>query len=154
VVCAVLLACACATLTSPNAELLSPLDQALSGDLPRLVSAAEAGDPEAQLAMAIIVGHGLHGRRADLLKAAMWRNQALAHRRVMPVTQYTAAFNGQPSRVNIIHVPVSGIPSGQITVLDRCLASLEAQGAAPTGMCGDTAERDAARRTAWANARR
>ena len=24
----------------------------------------------------------------------------------MPITQYTAAFNGQPSRVNIIHVQV------------------------------------------------
>lgn len=103
--------------------------------------------------MAIVAAHGLHGRGPDPLEAETWRAQALAQRRVAPITQYTAAFNGQPSRVNIIHVPVSRIPAGQVAALDRCLASLAGR-AGSAGLCGRTPESDAARRSAWSNALR
>ena len=151
-VCVALLASSCATLVSPGPELLAPLDQALSGDLSRLTVAAEGGDAQAQLALAIVSAYGLHGQPADRRQAATWRSRALAQRRVMPITQYTAAFNGQPSRVNIIHVPVSAIPAGQIAVIDRCLASLKSPAVASHGLCGDRPEIEAARRVAWANA--
>lgn len=151
-VCGAFLASSCATLVSPGPDLLVPLDQALAGDLSQLTSAAEGGDPQAQLAMSIVAAHGLRGRPADPRQAATWRSQALAQRRVTPITQYTAAFNGQPSRVNIIHVPVSAIPLGQIAVIDRCLASLKTRAAASMGVCGDTPESEAARRMAWASA--
>lgn len=149
-----LLASACATLASPTPELLAPIDQALSGDLQRLASEAEVGDPRAQLAMSIVAAHGLHGRPADLSQAAIWRGRALAHRRMMPITQYTAAFDGQASRVNVIHVPVSEIPLGQMAVIDRCLASLESRAIDLVGACGDTPESDASRRMAWISAQR
>ena len=144
---------ACATVSQPAAETLAPLDLALLSEASVLRSQADAGDPQAQLAMSIVTTHGLHGERAAPQAGAEWLSRAMASRGVMPITQYTAAFNGQPSRVNIIHVPISNISPGQVQAIDRCVAALVA--ASDRGhACGETRESRAARQIAWARARR
>lgn len=143
---------ACATI-APTAGMLAPLDRALASDLPLLREQAEAGDAEAQLAMSIVAAHGLRGRVSDAGEASFWLRRALANRRIMPITQYTAAFNGNPSRVNIIHTPVAVIQPGQVAAIDRCIDVLRGGTGAP-GACGATPGEAEARRVAWSEARR
>lgn len=141
----------CATSAPLSATTFAPLDLALAADPRALRDRAESADPEAQLAMSIIAAHGLHGRAPDLLEATVWRGQALTSRRSVPITQYTPAFNGQSSRVNLIYVPVNIIQPGQVTAIDRCLAALRGEDSVGSA-CGQTADEAEARRRAWAAA--
>ena len=145
----------CASLVErvPLSELLEPLDMALENSPETLVIQARTGDGKAQLAMAIVTKHGLNGSAKDVRGAADWMAQAVANRRTTPITQYTSAFNGQPSRVNLIYVPVPALPPAQFEAVERCLIELE-RGMSLTSNCGDdvTARND--RRQAWVIARR
>ena len=136
---------ACQTLvTTPSlSERLAPLDRALASKPAELAAAAASGDGEAQFGLALIWEHGLHGYSVDMNKAAEWRARALANRRFMPITQYTAAFNGQPSRVNIINVPTYDLTPAEAMTADACIAWLTGQRAGAE-VCGE--EPDAARR--------
>jgi len=117
-------ACQSLVATVPLSEQLAPLDLALSEPPDAIETRAIGGDGEAQLAMSIVSMYGLHGRTPDILAAGRWRDQAQANRRFMPITQYTAAFNGSPSRVNIINVPVQTISPAQWAAVERCLVLL------------------------------
>lgn len=119
-----LAACQSLVTAVPLWEQLAPLDMALSEAPDALEARANSGDGQAQLAMSIVSMYGLHGRTPDIVSAGRWRDQALANRRFMPIAQYTAAFNGSPSRVNIINVPVQTISAAQWQAVNRCSALL------------------------------
>lgn len=129
---------ACQTLvTSPSlAERLAPLDRALTTSPAELEGAAASGDAEAQFSLSLVLSYGLHGHPTDQHKATDWRARALANRRFMPITQYTAAFNGQPSRVNIINVPTYDVSPAETMAVDACIAWLTGR-IASDGACGD-----------------
>lgn len=139
--------------TTPSiSERLAPLDRALTSKPAELKAAATSGDAEAQFGLSLAWGHGLHGFSVDQSKAAEWRAKALANRRFMPVTQYTAAFNGQPSRVNIINVPTYDVTLAEATAVDACIAWLSGRTLAASA-CGEGTE-TARRRNLWADASR
>lgn len=135
-----LAACQSLVTTVPMSELLAPLDMALSEAPDAVEARANSGDGQAQLAMSIVSMYGLHGRAPDILAAGRWRDQALANHRFMPVTQYTAAFNGSPSRVNIINVPIQTISAGQWAAVERCLVLLAGGPEARAPACGTPTE--------------
>lgn len=141
-------ACQSLVTTVPLSEQLAPLDMALSEAPDALEGRATGGDGQAQMAMAIVSAYGLHGRAPDILAAGRWREQAQANRRFMPITQYTAAFNGAPSRVNIINVPVQTISAAQWQAVDRCLAILSGEVVGDEDACGDAGE-SRRRQAAW-----
>jgi hypothetical protein len=139
--------------TTPSiSERLAPLDRALTSKPAELEAAATSGDAEAQFGLSLAWAHGLHGFSVDQNKATEWRLKALANRRFVPITQYTAAFDGQPSRVNIINVPAYDLTQSETTAVDACIAWLSGRASA-TEACGE--ESDAARRRSlWAAAQR
>ena len=145
---------ACQTLvTTPSlSERLAPLDRALTSKPAELEAAAASGDGEAQFGMSLVWGYGLHGYSLDMNKAAEWRAKALSNRRFMPITQYTAAFNGQPSRFNIINVPIYDLTPAEAIAADACIAWLSGRTLAASG-CGEGTE-TARRRNLWADASR
>lgn len=118
----------------------------------RAWQSGQVGDAEAQFALSLVWGHGLHGYPTNLSKAAEWRAKALSNRRFMPITQYTAAFNGQPSRVNIINVPTYDVTLAEATAVDACIAWLSGRTIAASA-CGEGTE-TARRRNLWAEALR
>lgn len=142
---------ACQSLVTavPLSEQLVPLDMALSETPDAVETRANSGDGQAQLAMSIVTTYGLHGRTPDIIAAGRWRDQALANRRFMPITQYTAAFNGSPSRVNIINVPVQTISAAQWQAVNRCVVWLSGDPAVTSAACGEAAEAER-RKAAWA----
>nr|WP_314524879.1 hypothetical protein [uncultured Brevundimonas sp.] len=121
-------------------EQLAPLDMALSDSPDTIEVRANGGDGQAQLAMSIVSMYGLHGRTPDILAAGRWRAQALANRRFMPISQYTAAFNGSPSRVNIINVPVQTISYVQWRAVEQCLFLLAGRPGGDPMACGAPSE--------------
>ena len=125
------------------AQNLAPLDIALMEQPEVVRQKAEAGDAVAQLAYAIVLDQGLHDTPSDHAGAMKWRARALQQRRMTPITQYTAAFNGQPSRVNIINMPIPVVSLGQVQALSACIERLQT-GEALQNACGD--EADAGRR--------
>jgi hypothetical protein len=145
-----LTACQGLVASAPLTERLAPLDLALRETPQALEPKATRGDGEAQLALVVVETSGLYGRRPDPVAANHWLALAQANRRFMPITQYTAAFNGQPSRVNIVNVPVQAVTPGQVEAIKAC-ASLLTGLAAPSDSCGSEEEL-AARRTAWRRA--
>lgn len=144
---------ACQTLvtSAPLAELLAPLDVAMSEQPGTIEARAQNGDGQAQLAMAIIEEHGLQGRTPDRTSAVQWRQRAQENRRFMPITQYTAAFNSQPSRVNIINVPVQSISAAQWQAVDKCVALLSSVVVEDPEACGGVDE-TRQRRMTWVQA--
>lgn len=140
----------CASLVNPVplSELLEPLDMALQQPPADLASRARAGDGKAQLAMSIVAGHGLNGSARDARMATDWLAQAVANRRTVPITQYTAAFDGQSSRVNLIYVPVAAVPAAQFEAVERCVGEL-ARDIQPAPACGDDVATQTSRREAW-----
>ena len=66
---------ACQSLVTATSlsELLGPLDQALSEPTAQVERRAVGGDGQAQLAMAIIVAHGLYGETPNKGAALHWR---------------------------------------------------------------------------------
>lgn len=139
----------CQTLPVDVDGQLAPLDRALADRPSEIERSAGAGDVEAQLAMAILNGRGIRGYRIDELRAADWRQRALAARHTIPITQYTAAFNGQPSRVNIINLQVSAVTPGQLNAIDSCLDLLAGRRETVANACGSP-EATLRRRSAWA----
>ncbi|MDY6922447.1 MAG: hypothetical protein SWI22_00625 [Pseudomonadota bacterium] len=135
------LAAGCATLGADvRDDFLAPLEAALTPEPEDSAQRASDGDPGAQLTYAIILEHGLHGVEANVGAARHYRREAMASRGSTPVTQYTAAFDGQPSRINLIHVPVGGVGPAQLSAIDRCLADLKAGRGEECGD-GDRADR-------------
>lgn len=129
-------------------EQLAPLDLALSGAPDAVEARANSGDGQAQLAMSIVSMYGLHGRTPDIVAASRWRDQALANRRFMPITQYTAAFKGSPSRVTIINVPVQTISAAQWEAVNRCSALLSGLAVGDITACGG-ADKTRRRQADW-----
>ena len=143
-----LAACQSLVTTVPLSDQLAPLDLALLEAPEAIEARANSGDGQAQLAMAIITFYGLAGRRRDAAAADRWRGQARSNRRFMPITQYTAAFNGSPSRVNIINVPVQAISPAQWQAVERCIALIAGGDTSDQNACGDANEFQH-RRAAW-----
>lgn len=139
-------------MSPPTDAVLEPLDLALSGSVAEIGARAETGEAEAQLALSIIFLNGLHGEPVQPQAGQVWRTRAAGQTRVMPITQYTAAFNGQPSRVNIINARVPVVDAGRLTALDQCVDALK--GSMPLGPCGETGWQQSVRETAWRAARR
>lgn len=131
-----LAACQTLVVTPSLSERLAPLDRALTSKPAELEAAATSGDGEAQFGLSLVWAHGLYGYPVDPNKAAEWRAKALANRRFIPITQYTAAFNGQPSRVNIINVPTYDLTLAETMAVDACIAWLAGR-TASDGVCGD-----------------
>ena len=141
---------ACQTLIQPMSlsEQLAPLDVALLQSPGVIEAKAREGDGEAQAAMSIIHAYGLQGLKPDSVAADVWRRRAVSNQRFMPITQYTAAFNGQPSRVNIINVPVQTLSPSQWLAIDACLAELSDRDDWREFACGEEKER-LQRHAAW-----
>lgn len=129
-------------------EQLAPLDVALLQTPSVIEAKAREGDGQAQAAMSIIHAYGLQGLKPDSIAADAWRRRAVSNQRFMPITQYTAAFNGQPSRVNIINVPVQTLSPSQWHAIDACLAELSDRDDWREFACGEEKER-LQRRAAW-----
>ena len=126
----------CATLVEGQREaMLETVRMAAVGDPADLLADARAGDARAQHAYAVVVQYGLHGVPADPLEAEAWRARAMAQRGTTPISQYTPAFNGQPSRVNLIYVPRYDMTVHEISVVAACAAALDAGSPGPA--CGD-----------------
>jgi len=136
--------CAALVVPVPIEELIAPVRSAASTDPVELERMALAGEPHAQLALSIVLAHGLSGRATDTIGAEHWRRRALSAATTVPITQYTAAFNGQPSRVNIINVRQAAIMPAQLAAIDRCVALLAGQGEDPRA-CGSGVDADALR---------
>lgn len=149
-VAAALAGCAALVTPLPLADMLMPIQRAISTDAERLNQEAAAGDAQAQLALSIALAYGLGGRAVQPAEAAVWRSRALSARTYQPITQYTAAFNGQPSRVNIINIPQPAITPLQVKNIDRCLAVLTER-ISDAVACGDDDE-GARLRSDWASA--
>lgn len=143
-------ACQSLVTTQSLAERLAPLDRALTSRPGELEAAANSGDAEAQFGLSLVLGYGLYGYPMDINKAGEWRARALANRRFIPVTQYTAAFNGQPSRINIINVPTYDLTQAEAIAADACIAWLTGR-TLVTEACGEGPE-TARRRSLWAAA--
>lgn len=143
---------ACHTLaaSTPLVELLAPLDQALVEAPEGLERRATAGDAKAQLSLSLVLAYGLNGQAQDRAAADDWRRRAIASRRFIPITQYTAAFNGQTSRVNVINVPTYDVSPAQVAATDACAAWLSGR-PSPLGACGD-ADEPAHRMALWQTA--
>lgn len=141
-------ACQNLVTTVPLSDQLVPLDMALSDGPETIEARANSGDGQAQIAMVIVSAYGLGGRKPDVVAASQWQEQAQTNRRFMPITQYTAAFNGSPSRVNIINVPIQAISAAQWQAVDRCVALLSGEAARDQSACGD-AEQSRRRQVAW-----
>ena len=117
---------ACVGLGTPVdlASMLRPIEVASSRDPGVIRSEAQNGDGQAQLALWLVLSYGLGDVGASPVEAGLWRARALGSRGVIPITQYTAAFNGQPSRINIINVPRYDVPPVQLELIERCIAYL------------------------------
>lgn len=130
----------CATLRADvQDEFLAPLEMALTGTPDQLAGQAATGDPTAQIAYALVLEHGFHGVTPSWADAARLRDLAMAPRGTTPITQYTAAFDGRPSRVNLIYVPAGGISPAQLGVIRSCVSDLQLAGGAGCGQ-GDRAQ--------------
>lgn len=145
---------ACAT---PQGEALiprlKPIELALTQDLATLESRAGKGVAQDQLALALIYAHGLKGKRADREVAASWTARAVAQRGSTPLTMYTPAYDGKPSRVSLIFVPRYTLREFDVAVVERCVRALETSdpSTAAAMACGGPAEHDELRRL-WTTA--
>lgn len=138
----------CQTLVADVDSQLLPLDRALTARPADIESAARDGDVTAQVALAVLHGWGIRGYRVDPRAAEEWRERALAARHTMPITQYTAAFNGQPSRVNIINVQVPTVSAAELQRVDGCLQWLAGRSTGDANACGSP-DQTARRRALW-----
>lgn len=135
----------CATTGMSGEQTLKAIELAL-GDQATLRAAADEGDALAELGLAIVLQNGLHGVEIDREAAAGWRMRAVTSRGSMPITQYTAAFKGQPSRVNVVYVPRYDVHPVQLRAVDACVAVLN--GESMERACGSEAQ-TASMVTAW-----
>ena len=115
------------------AEIVSLTLEAPAADL---AHRAGEGDARAQYALGSIYAHGLNGAPALPVLAEALRVQALGARGVTPITQYTPAFNGAPSHVNLIYVPRHDLDQARAAAVDLCLAAL-AEGREAPPVCRD-----------------
>lgn len=135
----------CAALVTPGnpVDLAEPVRLATTVEPDQLRARAEQGDAQAQQALSLVLTYRLNGSAFDPSAAAVWRTLSLRPRGTMPITQYTAAFNGQPSRVNLIHVPRYDVTMQHDHFIARCAEGLH------TGtlgnVCGDQATTEALR---------
>lgn len=143
----------CAALVTPGdpADLAEPVRLAATADPAELRASAEQEDARAQQALALVLAYNLNGGGFDPTASTTWRVRSMIARGTTPITQYTAAFNGQPSRVNLINVPRYDITAQHDQFIARCAAGLEAGDPAP--VCGDTPTTEALR-DLWKRAQR
>lgn len=101
----------CASLAAAG-DPYAPLKLAFGEPVDALRARADGGeDAQAAWAMHFLTLHGLRGVRRDAAEAERFRRASLP--RQITITQYTAAFNGAPSRVNLIPVTVGGVRNGE-----------------------------------------
>lgn len=143
----------CAGLVTPAdpADLAEPVYLATTTAPAQLRALADHDDARAQQALSLVLAYDLNGGGLDPAASADWRMRSMRARGNTPVTQYTAAFNGQPSRVNIIYVPRYDITAQHDQFIARCAEGLAAGD--PLPVCGDAAT-TASLRPLWAQARR
>lgn len=135
----------CAALVTPGnpVDLAEPVRLAATADPGELRVRAEQNDARAQQALALVLAYDLNGGGFDPTASAAWRVRSMGARGTRPITQYTAAFNGQPSRVNLVYVPRQDITAQHDQFIARCAAGLEAGDPAP--VCGDASTTEALR---------
>lgn len=116
---------------------MAPLNAALARTPESLRSDAQAGSAQAQFALALAYRYGLN-TPPDPVESATWRDRAFASRGYTQVTSYTAAFNGQPSRVNLINVPRYELTPAMAEPAEACAAALAAALPSPaeSAACG------------------
>jgi hypothetical protein len=120
--CASLGACVTARPTTPaDVELLA---SALTTPVDVLRSQADAGQAQAQYAMAVLYAYGARGVVGDANQAAQLRGKALAARGYTPITTYIAGLRGKPGRVAIINTPRYALTPAQAWRGDQCAAAL------------------------------
>jgi len=143
----------CSALVTPGnpADLAEPVRLATMVDPAELRVRAEQEDARAQQALALVLAYNLNGGGFDPDASTTWRVRSMRARGTTPVTQYTAAFDGQPSRVNMIYVPRQDITAQHDQFIARCAAGLEA--GEPGAVCGDVATTEALR-DLWTKAQR
>jgi len=151
-VAAAALAAGCASMVTPMdaGTAFRPIELAATQSASSLQMRAEQGDAQAQLALSIALSHGLNGVQSPD-EGRIWRARSSQPRGYMPITQYTAAFNGQPSRINIINVPRYDVSSGQLAMIDSCIVYLESR-SRDSAVCGGP-ELALRLSTIWANAK-
>lgn len=143
----------CAAFVTPGnpADLAEPVRLATTANPGELRVRAEQNDARAQQALALVLAYDLNGGGFDPTASTAWRVRSMGARGTRPITQYTAAFNGQPSRVNLIYIPRQDITAQHDQFIARCAAGLEAGDPAP--VCGDASTTEALR-DLWARAQR
>lgn len=144
----------CAALVTPvrPADLTTPVRLATTTEPELLRARAEQNEAPAQRALSLVLAYGLNGGRVDAAESAAWRTRSLQARASIPITQYTAAFNGQPSRVNMIYVPRYGVTAQSDQLVARCAAGLDS-GDQRDDVCGNAATTSELR-DLWTQARR
>src|SRR5690606_24241787 len=93
-------------------------------------------DAQSQYALGSAYEHGLNGAPEFPVLAEYFRTRALAPRGVMPITQYTPAFNGAPSSVSIIYIPRHDLDQARAATVDLCFAALAEERETPP-VCRD-----------------
>lgn len=127
----------CATLTPPDRQMLvEPIRSAAETSPETLRTQAEAGDPQAQIALSLAHKFGLNGLVRNESEAQVWRRRALAARGSSPVLQYVPAFDGQPARTHIVNVPQGGVSPVQVAVVEQCATALEDAASSGQAACG------------------
>lgn len=125
--CAALLAASCASTMPLNASdpvVAGIVNQALVTPFPDLTAALWSTDAQSQYALGSAYEHGLNGAPEFPLLAEHFHARALAPRGVTPITQYTPAFNGAPSRVNIVYIPRHDLDQARAAAVDMCFNAL------------------------------
>ena len=124
---AALLAGACAStipLHTPDPVVAGIVSLAMTTPVRDLAIPLDAADAREQYALGSAYDHGLNGLPVFPVMAEYLHARALAARGVMPITQYTPAFNGAPSRVNIVYIPRHDLDQARAAAVDMCFATL------------------------------
>lgn len=115
---------ACVTTRSTAPADLGLLTAALTEPVDALRSQAEAGQAQAQYAMAVLYAYGARGVALDPNQAALLGGRALAARGYTPITTHIAGLRGKPGRVAIINTPRYALSPAQACGSDQCAAAL------------------------------
>ncbi len=137
---------ACASLTpeeraAQTAFYCAPIEAALWTSPVDLRKAAETGDGQMQLALAIALDNGLW-TAVDHVEAAAWRAKAVAQRGVRTTAVYAPGYKGRPGSVMPISTPIFAVSFEQQIAVDQCIAVLKLpKGEAPNltlepALCG------------------
>lgn len=114
---------------------------------------ANAGASQAQLALALVYDHGLHGVSRDPPIGRLWVRRALSHSKSTRVTVYAPGLGGQQGLIQQIYVPGGGVDAIDVATAQGCATALrdEDPSAEDQARCGGPGE-FARLRQAWVRA--